>query len=538
LAAQIRAHAPFLLVLAAAAATRVTTLIVSQRHVHSDEAIIGLMAKHIVEGRSLPLYFWGQDFNGGGAFEAYLAAGSFAILGVGVAQLKLVVVLLSLGSLTFLYAFALRFFDRGVALFGALFYACAPTLVAWHYQVRGGYGELQLFVLAVLALAFAIAEGRARAWVGFALGLVSGFALFCIELVLPTLLVVAGYLALGRRDALRGRRGLAAAAGFVLGYAPSLLYNLLHGGANWRALLEQRLAGGGGLGTLLEPGALAQIFAFEIPRFFGPDTVLRYRPDLPLSAWLFTGVAAIAIAHALWHYRAQHREAARALFRGGEARIERDRYGLLLSVAAADFALYLVLPTRAPSYLLGALPALALLAGVWLSDLRRLAPPFGPAAVSVLLVAACGSGLWESAQLLARDRIESLEPRDGQLVATHHDGETIRLVIEHLRSRGIEAVFSSPSFQYPIIFESGEQILASSRALPWRYIVHLPYEEAVVEAIQKRPVFVLERDSPYRARAETVLRSLAPGRLDATVVGELVVIEAATGEAPRGEPLR
>src|SRR6267142_1509725 len=53
----MRRHLPFLLILVATAIARFVILFVSQTHVTSDEAIIGLMGKHILEGRAFPFYF-------------------------------------------------------------------------------------------------------------------------------------------------------------------------------------------------------------------------------------------------------------------------------------------------------------------------------------------------------------------------------------------------------------------------------------------------------------------------------------------------
>ena len=55
----MRRHLPFLLILTGTAILRFVILFVSQTHVTSDEAIIGLMGKHILEGRYFPFYFYG-----------------------------------------------------------------------------------------------------------------------------------------------------------------------------------------------------------------------------------------------------------------------------------------------------------------------------------------------------------------------------------------------------------------------------------------------------------------------------------------------
>ena len=84
----MRRHALFVGVLVLFAAARFAILLTSQTHVHSDEAIIGLMGKHILEGRYFPFYMYGQPYNAGAAWEAYLAAIAFAFFGVSVIPLK------------------------------------------------------------------------------------------------------------------------------------------------------------------------------------------------------------------------------------------------------------------------------------------------------------------------------------------------------------------------------------------------------------------------------------------------------------------
>ena len=56
-------------------------------HFDSDQAVVGLMAKHLAEGRALPLFFYGQHYML--AVEAWLAAPLFWLFGASVAALKL-----------------------------------------------------------------------------------------------------------------------------------------------------------------------------------------------------------------------------------------------------------------------------------------------------------------------------------------------------------------------------------------------------------------------------------------------------------------
>ena len=67
-----------------------------QSHFDADQAIVGLMAKHLLKGRAFPLFFYGQQYLLG--VESWLVAPFFLIGGVSVATLKLPILLLNLSS--------------------------------------------------------------------------------------------------------------------------------------------------------------------------------------------------------------------------------------------------------------------------------------------------------------------------------------------------------------------------------------------------------------------------------------------------------
>src|SRR6266404_3884330 len=148
----MRRHAFFIALLVAVAAVRFAILFASQTHVHSDEAIIGLMGKHILEERHFPFYMYGQPYNAGAAWEAYLASVAFALFGVGVVPLKGCIVVLSLLCLFLFYRMGFALYDRRTSVFATLAFALTPSLLKWHFQVRGyswyfvpiGHGSLVL----------------------------------------------------------------------------------------------------------------------------------------------------------------------------------------------------------------------------------------------------------------------------------------------------------------------------------------------------------------------------------------------------------
>ena len=95
------------------------------------------MGKHILEGRHFPFYMYGQPYNAGAAWEAYLASVAFALFGVGVVPLKGCVVVLSLLCLVLFYRMGCALYDRRTAVFATIVFALTPSLLKWHFQVRG-----------------------------------------------------------------------------------------------------------------------------------------------------------------------------------------------------------------------------------------------------------------------------------------------------------------------------------------------------------------------------------------------------------------
>src|ERR1043165_1164493 len=106
----MRRHLPFIFILTGTALVRFAILFLTQTHVTSDEAITGLMAKHISEGRYFPFYSYGTSYNASQAWEAYLAVVPFWIFGVCVIALKIPTVLLSLACLVLFYMMALKLY--------------------------------------------------------------------------------------------------------------------------------------------------------------------------------------------------------------------------------------------------------------------------------------------------------------------------------------------------------------------------------------------------------------------------------------------
>jgi 4-amino-4-deoxy-L-arabinose transferase-like glycosyltransferase len=495
----MRRHGLFIGLFILIAAARFVILLTSQTHVHSDEAIIGLMGKHILEGRYFPFYMYGQAYNAGAAWEAYLAAISFALFGVGVISLKSCIVALSLLCLFLFYCMCQVLYDQRTALLATIVFALTPSLLKWHFQVRG-YSWYFLSVPLLTILFLSIQSRPNRRWPLFLLfGVISGLSICSLELGIA-FNVALWFLILMRRS-LSLKNALIALVGFIFGYSPAIGFNLTHHFGNWNALLEK--TGGGGFALLFSLDALSQIFLTEMPKFFGADTVLWYYPEKPAVGFVFYTIALLAAGAAAWPFIRSPSEIVEAI-RGGFARGNEERDLLLLLLTLACFVPYVTAPFRVPGYFLAGSFFFAALTG------RLLARCF---ASSKTLIRFAGAGIFAAALITGaalmldtarHNQIETLTlcDRGENYCMTRVPGADLDGVERHLSQRGATGVWTTVSFVYPLLFESNEAFAASDTFFGYQHRVYpeaIPWREPDPEG---RVAIVLESDSPFRAPVE------------------------------------
>ena len=138
----------------------------------SDEAVVGLMARHALDGE-LPAFFWGQSY--GGTLEPLLAALVFAVAGSGVLALKLVPILLFAAAGVLVWLIGRRTIGERGAAIAVLLFAIGPAYVVWwSTKERGFYGVTLVLSLVVVLLVLRLrdrVERRDLALLGVALGL-------------------------------------------------------------------------------------------------------------------------------------------------------------------------------------------------------------------------------------------------------------------------------------------------------------------------------------------------------------------------------
>lgn len=173
-------------------------------HFDSDQAITGLMGKHLAEGRALPIFYYGQSYML--AVEAWLAAPLFLVFGTSVATLKLPILAINLAVGWLLLRALVR--EVGLrpllAVVPTLFFALpSPGTAARLVEANGGNVEPFLYALLMWTL-------RERPLV---CGIVFGFGFLHREFTLYAFVALMAIEAVARRQGVVKRLGLTLVSG-------------------------------------------------------------------------------------------------------------------------------------------------------------------------------------------------------------------------------------------------------------------------------------------------------------------------------------
>ncbi len=159
---------------------------------NGDECVLGLMAKHMAEGKEFPFYFWGQSY-GFSTLEAGAVAIAIKLFGINLYSLKIpMLVLWSLGCVFFYLALSIwtsRLYGFGISILLIL----SPAWMGWSLRARAGY--VTAFLLTNLALFLTARYGRSMTkTVSCWLGLLAGFIFYAQPAFVLGLLPIVLYL--------------------------------------------------------------------------------------------------------------------------------------------------------------------------------------------------------------------------------------------------------------------------------------------------------------------------------------------------------
>ncbi len=184
---------------------------------NSDEAVVGLMALHVLRHHEFRAFYWGQPY--GGSLESILVAPFVAIFGTTTLGLRSASILLELLSAWLTWRIARRLFDARVAVWAGVLALWWPLALVWFgTQERGFYPLSVVLGMTTVLTALRIDDDPSplRRWIG--LGVAVGVGWWVSPDILYFAVPVLVWLTW--RGHWRRWRGVAVAfGGFVFGSA-------------------------------------------------------------------------------------------------------------------------------------------------------------------------------------------------------------------------------------------------------------------------------------------------------------------------------
>lgn len=257
----------------------------------SDQAIMGLMSRHIWLDGEHPLFFYGQSYMG--PLEAYAAVPVFALFGSSVLTLRLAMLPLIILFLAFVYILGRICYGPLVALLPLAWLSLGPSIAVFRELTTEGGKQEELVLSGVIVVCAWTRlrhtarrpEGR-QAWLRCLatyglIGAACGLAVWADWLSVPLILATVFALFIARPRELLSWSWVALLLGFVLGGWPFIQFNFTNQFSSFTQLLYFSGNGSGGLSSHLA-GLLPQLvsaMSIPLPAVFGsPDICVQSSP--------------------------------------------------------------------------------------------------------------------------------------------------------------------------------------------------------------------------------------------------------------------
>jgi len=457
--------------------------------IDGDEAIVGLMGKHILEGRGIPVFYYGQHYMG--SLEAIMASLSFAAFGLSPFALQLVPLCWSVALVPLVFIIGRSLMSRRVGLVAATLMAVPPpALIVWSSKARGGFIEIVFLGAVALHLSMLwLRDDKGRAFYPAALGFVLGvgwwvnnqiaYAIAAIG-VMGFLHVVVNPIAelcsgRGARGALRGL-GVAGGYGmlaFIIGSSPYWVYNIQRGfpsagmfGLSKYEVFREHLDG-------LRYTAIPMLIGAK--RFWQRGWAFWGAREFAWTLYVLPIAALVVLRWRQW---------LRLLVGRVDKREPVELFMLFCVACCMIFALssygWLV---QAPRYLLPLYPALFLLLGVAAHYISRVSVALSNGFVVALVVFNLVASYYPERAIAGEPVVFA-----GQRVERDHAP-----LIAALDSRGIKRVRTNYWIGYRLAFETGERITFSMLAEPDQ--VRIQEYEAADEDRSALPLVLVESEA-------------------------------------------
>jgi len=442
---------------------------------NGDEAIVALMARHILHGEG-PVFFYGQAYMG--SLDAFLVAAGFWLFGEQVWVIRLVQALLYTGTLvTTVWLGSAGFGSHKTGLLAAALLAIPSVNVTLYTTASlGGYGEALLIGNLLLLSAMYARRRPAPGWAWAIWGCLAGFGLWVNALTvvysLPALLWLSA--GLWKRPFKQVGPALLLGAGAGLaGAAPLLIFIVQHGLRQWWLELF-------GSAIAVEQGGLAVRVGQHLVSLLllGLPAAWGLRPPWSVD-WL--GLPLLPFALMFW--LAVMGYLARQMLRPGPRRAAFLLVGGVPTSLVAAFLFTNFGADPSGRYFLPLVVPLALAAAVMVTGLTRL----GNWRWLLMGLIVCFQA-WGNAQAALRYPPGFTTQFDQETIVEHrYDGALMAFLREKGETRG----FTHYWIAYPLAFLSQESLVFAPR-LPYhpdlRYTArdsrYRPYDD-LANAAQK-----------------------------------------------------
>jgi hypothetical protein len=429
----------------------------------SDEAIMALIARHILHGE-LAIFYWGQAYMG--VLDSYLIAGFFTLLGQTILTARLAALTMFLLAIGTTYLLAYRISEDAFgATAAALLLALPPVMLALYTSVSlGAFLEIMVLDNLLFLIGWDILSSRRNGVGWWALaGFLGGVGWWELPIIAASIvpLVIIGLWLLRPLPWAK----LAAAGGAFLAGTSPWIYQLLTSPSNVVGdLIGVRL--GASLGsdpwTTGLPGRLVSVLFFNLP------AVVGLRPSWTVD-WVLWPVGVAVAAFYLWVlWQALHR-----IRSGVESGYRRVAVGSLLLAWVVIMVPFVLSPFGSDPtgrYLMLLYPPLVILAGDWLGRVWRGSRRWLAPAIAGLLLAYNLFGIVKYAQLnppglSTQLAIETVLPHE-------YDDD----LIAFLDALGIDRGYAPFWVTYRFAFLTGERIILAP-ALPYKADLSYTYRD-------------------------------------------------------------
>jgi hypothetical protein len=436
----------------------------------SDQAIVGLMARHILAGKGHPVFYYGAAY--AGSIEPHVVAGVFALLGPSVESFRAAMAILLAVLVGGIVLLARRILGPTGAM-GALAYLAIPPFFLLYKGLTsdGAYDSVALVALGELAVSLELTRRRERgeplprAGLLALLGFLAGLGWWLTPVTLPISAVCVVWVFWGRSRAPRARALVALGAGAAAGSLPWWIWNARH---SWGSLRAPELGSASMTGILGNAGRLLWI---ALPALEGG---VAATPDAGSAREPFPGARILCLALLLLLLAPSFAAAIRT-----RDRVRGLLWCCLLALLGAAALSRRTVPSE-PRYLMAYYAILPLLAAseLVIASRRRTAVIAVAGLIGVHLAGLVASRPNRYIQDLAVTG--SLDP-----------------LVHDLEAEKIRTAYADYWTAYRLSFESGERVLATP--FPTDELVrYAPYRRAADADPNPAVVLLAPRDACYR----------------------------------------